>query len=258
MSPVFPSLFDPDLKRQWAKLRLDELAAEIAIIQESNNPKLTAEDDLENSRYVFRFQGMHDARVFQAALRAGDFIYNLRAALDHLAWQLALLGGGWPSMEVCFPICEKDNARARGFIKRSTVGIPDPAVTVIESFQPYHAGSDFRSTHLWRLHKLWNIDKHRHLTPHAIVPEWQFKTNGVSAIEHRQIDGGVEYSVSLADKEKIEFNPTCKVDFTISDSAEAIDIRIADLFKMYEFVASKLLPAFACFFPRRAVPMQTP
>ncbi|MGB6482818.1 MAG: hypothetical protein WBE86_04955 [Candidatus Acidiferrales bacterium] len=256
MSPMFPSLFDPDFKRQWAKLRLDELAAEAAIIQDSNKPKLTTEDDLENSRYVFRFQGMHDARVFQAALRAGDFIYNLRAALDHLAWQLALLSGGWPSIEVSFPICEKDNADARRFIKRSTVGIPDPAVAVIESFQPYHAGNDFRSTHLWRLNKLWNIDKHRHLTPHGIVPEWQFKTNGVSVIEVRQIDDGVEYRVSLAEKEKIEFNPSCKVDFTISDSAEAIDIRIADLFEMYEFVASTILPAFAGFFPQKAVDSQ--
>lgn len=248
-----PSLLDPDLKRQWAKLRLDELAAEAAIIQESNTPKLTTEDDLVNSRYVFRFQGMHDARVFQAALRAGDFIHNLRAALDHLAWQLALLSGGWPSIEVSFPICEKNNADARRFIKRCTVGIPDPAVAVIESFQPYHAGNGFRSTHLWRLNKLWNIDKHRHLTPHGIEPEWQFKTNGISAIEGRQIGDGVEYSVPLADKEKIEFNPNCKVEFTISDDTEAIDIRIADLFGMYEFVSGTILPAFAGFFPQKAV-----
>jgi hypothetical protein len=246
---MLPSLFDPDLKKQWAKVRLDELATEAVIIQELNKPKFSSEDDLENGRYVFRFEEMHDMRAFQAALRAGDFIANLRSALDHLAWQLALLGGAMPTIEICFPICEVNNSASRRFFNKCTLGIPTAAVAVIESFQPYHLGSDYRSTHLWRLNKLWNIDKHRHLTPHSILPEWQFKTEGVSAISTRQLDNGVEFSVPIADKSKIAFNPSCSVEFTIQDRSEGIDIRIADLIEMHKFVAETVIPAFASFFP---------
>jgi hypothetical protein len=245
---MLPCLFDPDLKLQWAKVRLDELATEAAIIEKLNRPKLTTENDLEHSQYIFRFQDMHDMRAFQAALRAGDFIANLRASLDHLAWQLALLGGNMPNNKICFPICEINDSDAKRFIKKSMEGVPCSAVKVIESFQPYQAGKNFRDTHLWRLNKLWNIDKHRHLTPHSILPEWQFCTHGVAQIAKKEVDNGVEFSVPLADKDKIEFNLNCSVQFTVRDSAEGIDLTINDLIRMYEFVADTIFPSFAGFF----------
>lgn len=165
-----------------------------------------------------------------------------------------------PDKNACFPVCERDNSDAQKFIKKATHGVPSAAVKVIKSFQPYHAGSDFRTNHLWRLNKLWNIDKHRHLTPHSILPEWQFCTHDVTQILSRQLEdgSGVEFSLPLADKDKIEFNPDCGVQFTVRDTVEGIDLTMGDLASMYQFVANTVLPAFAGFFPQPVAVGQTP
>ena len=244
-----PSLFDPNLKLQWAKKHLDEFASEALIVQELNSPKISTEDDTENGWYIIRIESFHDARVLQTALMAGDFILNLRACLDHLAWQLALLGGTIPGTEICFPICERDNSDARKLIGRSTGGMPADAISVVKSFQPYHAGNDYRSTHLWRLNKLWNIEKHRHVTPHSILPEWQFKMSGVEKIGNEQIDNCTIIRVPLADKGKVEFNPDCRSKLTIYDRDEGFDLSLNDLTEMYDFVAITVFPDFARFFP---------
>jgi len=244
---VLPGLFDPDLKRQWAKKHLDELTREALVIQESNKPNIATEDDLQNDRFVIRVEILHDARVFQAALVAGDFISNLRACLDHLAWQLSLIGGN-PNTDICFPICERNNQDTRRYITKSTRGMPTGAVDLVKSLQPYHA-ADYRSTHLWRLNKLWNINKHRYITPHSVLTDWQFKTNGIERIEHKLIDGVPVLLVPLGEKDKVEFNPDCGIKLTIYDQVEGFDIDIAGLTEMYEFVADTVLPSFAPFFP---------
>ena len=39
------------------------------------------------------------------SLILGDLLHNLRSALDHLAWQLVVDGGGTPSQDTNFPVC---------------------------------------------------------------------------------------------------------------------------------------------------------
>jgi hypothetical protein len=244
-----PSLFDPDLKRQWAKFRLDEFLKEVEAIQKTSKPKITTEEDVESNKFKVRIQEMYDERFLQTALRAGDFIANLRAVLDHIVWQLALLGGGLPNKNICFPICEEDNSKSQEYIKRSTTGVPDKAVEMIKYFQPYKAGNDFRSTRLWKLNKLWNIDKHRHLTPHRITSaEWQFKINGGTMVESRLLEDGVEYAIPLLDKEKIEFNSHNEIEFAVCDETEKIQLTVTNLVEMYEYVSDVVMPAFAEFF----------
>jgi hypothetical protein len=245
---MHPSLFDPNLKLQWAKKRLDEFTGEALRIQELNPPNISTEDDLENGWYVIRIQIVHDITVLQAALMAGDFIANLRSCLDHLAWQLSAIGG-IPGNGICFPICERDNSDARKYIAKSTVGMPSDAVAIIKSLQPYHAGNDYRSTHLWRLNKLWNIEKHRHLTPHSILTDWQFKTTGVEKIGTQQIDDCTIIRVPLADKSKVEFNPSLGARLTIYDRDEGFELTVDELTEMYDFVSLEILPSFSRFFP---------
>lgn len=167
------SFFDPDLKRQWAKNHLDQLERRCLIIQETHTPVISAEEDLQNGFYVIRTQhALIDASMFEAVLVFGDFIANLRGCLDHLAWKIVLLSGGIPDTNTSFPICETDNSAGRKYFAKCTVGMCAPALTLMEQMQPYHAGNDYRSTHLWRLNKLWNIDKHRHLVPHTVITGW--------------------------------------------------------------------------------------
>ena len=91
---------------------------------------------------------------------AGDVIQNLRSALDHLVYQLVLVGspGVEPSKEVGFPIC--DSARSYEIAKvRKLKGVRSEAISKIDSIKPYKDGND----DLWKLHKCNNIDKHRAL-----------------------------------------------------------------------------------------------
>src|ERR1700690_18726 len=41
--------------------------------------------------------------------QVGDFINNIRAALDHLAWGLVLVSGGKPGSTTYFPLMSKRN-----------------------------------------------------------------------------------------------------------------------------------------------------
>ena len=75
---------------------------------------------------------------FEAALIAGDFICCLRSSLDYLAWQLAVITTPIPSKRVCFPIYGENTPDNQVSIAKSTFGIPEPAISLIKSFQPYH------------------------------------------------------------------------------------------------------------------------
>lgn len=91
---------------------------------------------------------------------AGDVVHNLRSALDHLAYQLAVVGTPTvePSRRIEFPIA-KDAATYESEKARKVEGIRPEAVKVIDALQPYKGGC--HGDALWRIHELDNIDKHR-------------------------------------------------------------------------------------------------
>jgi hypothetical protein len=94
---------------------------------------------------------------------AGDVLQNLRSALDHVMYHLALVAN--PNAreatlrQISFPIGKSAGdykSNPRGRIK----GIIEPrAMQFIDGLKPYKGGSDL----LWRLHETNNIDKHRKL-----------------------------------------------------------------------------------------------
>ena len=96
---------------------------------------------------------------FDALAAAGDIVHNLRSALDHLAYQLVVVGSGKePSRRVEFPIARDHAAYEDGKAKK-VEGMRPLAVKHIDNLQPYKGGNQL----LWRIHELDNIDKHRTL-----------------------------------------------------------------------------------------------
>jgi hypothetical protein len=89
---------------------------------------------------------------------AGDAIQNLRSALDHLAWQLFLIGtrGTADGNRVYFPIAH--DAITYNAKLRKLSCMRHDAITTLNTIQPYKGGTEHT---LWVLHKLNNIDKHR-------------------------------------------------------------------------------------------------
>lgn len=95
----------------------------------------------------------------------GDCLQNIRASLDHLAFQLAESYSGRPLHQKMadqseFPVFGTRPGSPDEF--RRKVGGVDPAArSIIEGLQPSRLGSGFEGDPLWGLHRMANIDKHR-------------------------------------------------------------------------------------------------
>ena len=91
-------------------------------------------------------------------LLLGDCLYNFRAALDHLVWQLVILEGNTPCKKNEFPIFDNP-AQYKVGKKPRLQGLSADAIVIIDGLQPHNAGNEALSM----LYELNNTDKHRHL-----------------------------------------------------------------------------------------------
>jgi hypothetical protein len=90
----------------------------------------------------------------------GDWLHNLRCALDHVIWQLVLLNGKKPTRSNAFPIRDTKT----GFdntVPRELRGLTASQRRLVEEFQPYRLAGDPKQHSLAVLRDLSNIDKHR-------------------------------------------------------------------------------------------------
>lgn len=133
-------------------------------------------------------------------LIAGDCIHNLRAALDNLAFELALAGAEGPlsskaERDSGFPIFDKDptegtDPRPLRKFDNMIRCISPRAQAAIQRLQPYCRGEAFHSDPLWQLNELSNVEKHR--LPHTAT------LNNVSTLTFFVPDGiGAEEVQSL-------------------------------------------------------------
>ncbi|HSH59977.1 MAG TPA: hypothetical protein VK988_10115 [Acidimicrobiales bacterium] len=161
------------IKLDRAEVHLKAIHADInQFINKVNSSKTThgGIDPFNQDWQVIRWKKVPtiDARV-GAVL--GDFVHNVRSALDQLMWSLVLANGGKPGKHTQWPVSEtegkwRDDIVERQIEKRGpspTTGLSDDALNFVLDFQPFRRG-----TFLLELHRLSNEDKHR--TLHAGVP----------------------------------------------------------------------------------------
>jgi hypothetical protein len=94
----------------------------------------------------------------EIALIAGDAIQNLVSALDHLAYQLVMVGSNDnpPNRKwIYFPIAD-DAAKYESKKLIRIEGARESAIKAIDALKPYKGGND----RLWALYRLNSIDKH--------------------------------------------------------------------------------------------------
>ncbi len=156
------------------------------------------------------------------AVRFGECIYNLRAALDYLVYSLAYLDGGREREGTQFPICSSPDkfkkAIERGYLR----GIKRPHRTAIKCLQPYPGRHGVDPFWLAQLREFSNPDKHRHL---AIVGA-QTRTITTWPIPGAFTDStNVQFTasrfISLGDADKTPLIPT--LDSLRSHGAETLD-----------------------------------
>ena len=78
------------------------------------------------------------------SIAVADCLYNLRSALDHLAWQLVLANGDQPTKRTAFPICDTSAQWKRSW-KGKTMGMSRLAIALIKSFQPCFQNHPYRA-----------------------------------------------------------------------------------------------------------------
>jgi hypothetical protein len=154
---VLDRLIGARAKVDRAKLHLRELETENGSYFDSNPYEIRTKRDPNTRRLIYYIASAQPPPVAIAAI-AGDILQNLRSALDHLAYQLVLVGSGsvGPFNYVYFPIAdsaEKYESRKIAQLK----GARQDAIYAVEACKPYKGGDDT----LWLIHRLNNIDKHR-------------------------------------------------------------------------------------------------
>ena len=138
--------------------RLRDLLAEL---QEIERP-LRREDNAQSHSRMVQTQWVLEAvpDYTKAALLMGDFIHNLRAAMDYTVWAVTpqQIRESSPT-RVMFPLHSKREKWTDWSKDRKTWYGPT-VFEVLESFQPFHAGDDqLHPLHI--LQFLSNTDKHQ-------------------------------------------------------------------------------------------------
>ena len=110
--------------------------------------------------------GDHPGLPIDYSIRVGQIAYNLRSALDHLVWQLVLVNGKIPGTRNEFPIFDSEEKYQKES-KKKLKGVSADRRELVGAFQPFSLCGDI-GRHLWMLHSVCNIDKHRHLNVVAL------------------------------------------------------------------------------------------
>ncbi len=127
-----PTLEAVDAKIERARAESRLLKGEIAAFCEERTRLIVREDCGEQERWVYR--GDTPKVPIQWSIRAGEFAYNLRSALDHLVWQLVLDNEKQPGEHNQFPIQHEYNAsNFRKYLR----GVSQSVKGYIKSVQPY-------------------------------------------------------------------------------------------------------------------------
>lgn len=237
------NLADAYLKAARAREHLDSLCEELRVYYKSKPCKFKEQTDIKNQRYRIRIHIVDPPD--RLSLIAGDVFGCLRASLDHMVWALSSFNTTSYAEGTQFPILEEPNARR---FKSQTKNIPAGAVAIIESLQPYSRGKDRKAIEehlLWRLNKLCNIAKHRRLPVHGSVVDFKLP---VSIPHSMVVCDSDTMSFPLHMKDAVRLHPDATFKATFGDSHEGIECDQDGIERIYEFIASDVIPRFAKFF----------
>lgn len=161
----------PRAKIRRAQQHLEAFDAQRGSWIQSNPYTIVPRSDADKTRWTFRVyidpkKAQANAEAF--ALVVGDYVHSLRSALDHLAWALVTVANKRTlskehKRQIAFPVI---STHPKDFWGTVTVGhLTLEQGLMLEGFQPYRAIGMEMTTPLADLNSLWNLDKHRLLTP---------------------------------------------------------------------------------------------
>jgi hypothetical protein len=218
----------PRFKIARASRGLKELGDELIAFGNQHPHEIVRYNDTDRREQVF-FLRIYQTPPPILGVSTGEFIHNLRSALDHLANALPLKAGAIRPAKTQFPVFvrkEPDHAdKSLPCFDRDAprfIGdVTDAAMMVVQSVQPYNRPEAPQDHPLAVLHDFWNWDKHNAI-PVVLA--------ALAPITYTDIDAREGGSVYLASPGPVH---DCQVlaAFGISDKPEAqvkgkIDIAI--------------------------------
>ncbi len=146
----------PRAKIARAKKHLSDLAdATAALLEEEAQPYSIVVEHKADGRVLYRVKDLVEIPAVIPCI-LGDFIHNLRSALDILVCDLARHNGCKDVSNHCFPIGRSAHAFKSRFGGLTEQSLSKSARKAIKALNPYKGGND----DLWALSQLDNIDKH--------------------------------------------------------------------------------------------------
>lgn len=244
-----PYITGSRLKAERAGKHLDELESEIEAFFDEHPYeyfKTLNPQNLDNYLYRFPPQPIPPQSIGPIL---GDIVHNLRSALDHIAWQLALLTTEQPYRRTAFPIFVDTSEDSVRHFQRLVQHVHADAIPIIEAVQPYHHPKGLEKFHfLWVLHSLWNADKHRLLTtvPHRISAP-VFSGQGGSS---RRLDDGTSLiDVPKSADPNVNLDPYIKRQIVFEIPGTGYRAEIERIRLMYHYIAHEVIPFFARYLP---------
>jgi hypothetical protein len=195
----------------------------------------------------------------------GDVLHNLRSALDHLVWQLAIIGTGPKEPLNQFPIFDTPE-KFKEKCERYLHGVRPEHRATIETYQPYHGGNGLA---LGVIATLNDIDKHRvvhgsskfGLTGPGTISLTNVRSAQIQLRDITHLDDGAEiYRILSADiiDPKAIVNVQTEVRYSITfGEREGIAASRADLLICRD-VVSNIVESFAGEFGETAEPALRP
>ncbi len=241
------SLKNPQLKLGRAKEHLDILDTELVKFQNLKPFRVSYYENPEHTLYVMRCEiPIIDLRL---AIIASDAIYSLRASLDYLAWQLALITKERPFDRTEFPIVGEKTAKNIERFNHITKDIPPNAVNEIKMLQPYHRGASYKSDLLWELDKLCNISKHRIIPAEGTALDMKIPSSvKASDLIFQRLDDAYIVAMPIAVKTQMQFAPPPTSDIVIGSKIDGLSVSVRELGKIYNYIRDTVFPRFTCFF----------
>jgi len=166
---VTDELAGVDLKLGRAKAHLADLKQGIETVLDPDAYRFDIKYDDKTNRYVYT---VHDLPTVDPewSIHIGEALYQLRSALDHLAWRLVELCGVTPNKQTQFPIRDSlldKNGKLMG-LQVLLPQIKDRKILgLLNECQPYYGPDgewppfNAHRSGLWHLKVLNNIDKHQ-------------------------------------------------------------------------------------------------
>jgi hypothetical protein len=147
------------------------------------------------SRHVFPVGELHGPSPNVGPI-VGDYLHNLRSALDHLAWEMVPAKYKLPPHDptaICFPIYNVNRTKKTGKGKPKSFspaagksklpGVGRSQLAFARRHQPYHRGK----WHLGALAAFDNRDKHRTLVPAHVFAQTPIERHHLGATKGRVI-----------------------------------------------------------------------